>query len=247
MFAPCRFMLWSMKTLPARSATRHAIVTRSGSASRSSVRRRRRTRGPGRTCRPRASPGRRSGDPWRRRSWGTRYRLVEQHLDVTGHGQDVLVRVRLERIEVEEEVVGMRHVVAARVERVHLDAAEVGHVEQRGRVVDREVVDAVRLRVLGQDRASASSPACAREPSSRRRTAPRRRRASASSSADVRRGTGRSAARRSSSRRSGRPSCSPRSSRRPCSGWTAGARVRRPRPTTRRRPCARRARWETRP
>ena len=32
MFAPCRFMLWSMKTLPARSATRHAIVTRSGSA-----------------------------------------------------------------------------------------------------------------------------------------------------------------------------------------------------------------------
>ncbi len=32
MFAPCRFMLWSMKTFPARSATRHAIVTRSGSA-----------------------------------------------------------------------------------------------------------------------------------------------------------------------------------------------------------------------
>ena len=32
MFAPRRFMLWSMKILPERSATRQAIVTRSGSA-----------------------------------------------------------------------------------------------------------------------------------------------------------------------------------------------------------------------
>ena len=33
MFAPCRFMLWSMKIFPERSATRQAIVTLSGSAS----------------------------------------------------------------------------------------------------------------------------------------------------------------------------------------------------------------------
>ena len=32
MLAPCRFMLWSMNTLPVRSAIFHAIVTRSGSA-----------------------------------------------------------------------------------------------------------------------------------------------------------------------------------------------------------------------
>ena len=32
MLAPCRFMLWSMKILPVRSAMRQAIVTRSGSA-----------------------------------------------------------------------------------------------------------------------------------------------------------------------------------------------------------------------
>ena len=34
MFAPERFMLWSMKILPVRSAIFHAIVTRSGSAPR---------------------------------------------------------------------------------------------------------------------------------------------------------------------------------------------------------------------
>ena len=33
MFAPERFMLWSMKIFPVRSAIFHAIVTRSGSAS----------------------------------------------------------------------------------------------------------------------------------------------------------------------------------------------------------------------
>ena len=36
MFAPERFMLWSMKILPVRSAIFHAIVTRSGSACRMS-------------------------------------------------------------------------------------------------------------------------------------------------------------------------------------------------------------------
>ena len=36
MFAPLRFMLWSMKILPVRSAIFQAIVTRSGSAPRMS-------------------------------------------------------------------------------------------------------------------------------------------------------------------------------------------------------------------
>ncbi len=34
MFAPTRFMLWSMKTLPVRLRISHSIVTRSGSAAR---------------------------------------------------------------------------------------------------------------------------------------------------------------------------------------------------------------------
>ena len=64
--------------------------------------------------------------------------------------EDVLVRVGLERIEVEEEVVGMLHVLATGMERVHLDAAQVDDVEQGGRVVDDQVIDHSGLRVLRQ-------------------------------------------------------------------------------------------------
>ena len=80
--------------------------------------------------------------------------LVEQHLDVPSHREHVLVRVRLERVEVEEQVVRMRDVAAACVQRVELDAAQVGDVEQSGGVVDREVVDLALLRIVALDHAS---------------------------------------------------------------------------------------------
>ena len=89
--------------------------------------------------------------------------LIEDDLDVAGDGQDVLVRVRLERVEVEEQVVGVRDVLAAGVQRMHLDAAEVRDVEQRRGVVDHQVVDPAALRVVRVDlHSDAPSPACGR-------------------------------------------------------------------------------------
>ncbi len=80
---------------------------------------------------------------------------VEQHAHVPRHRQDVVVGVGLERVEVEEQVVGVRRVLAARVQRVHLDAAEVRDEQQRREVVDDEVVDHAGLRVLAQHAAAA--------------------------------------------------------------------------------------------
>ena len=54
-------------------------------------------------------------------------------------------------VEVEEQVVRMRDVAAARVQRVELDAAQVGDVEQAGGVADRQVVDLALLRVVALD------------------------------------------------------------------------------------------------
>ena len=42
--------------------------------------------------------------------------------------EDVLVSVGLERIEIEEQVVGVLDVITPGMQRVHLDAAEVGDV-----------------------------------------------------------------------------------------------------------------------
>ena len=49
---------------------------------------------------------------------------------------DELPRVALARVEVDQQVVGPLDVVHARVPRVQLDAAEVDHPGERGRVVD---------------------------------------------------------------------------------------------------------------
>ena len=60
---------------------------------------------------------------------------VQHHLDQLGHGADVLVGVRLERVEVEEGVVGPVKGAGPRVQGVHLDAAQVDHVQQAGPVL----------------------------------------------------------------------------------------------------------------
>ncbi len=67
--------------------------------------------------------------------------------------EHVLVGVRLEGIQVEEEVVGVPDGLARRVERMHLDRTQVGDEQQRRQVIDGEVVDLSGLRVLGIDRA----------------------------------------------------------------------------------------------
>jgi hypothetical protein len=80
--------------------------------------------------------------------------LVEQHLHVARDREDVLVGVGRERVQIEEEVVGMLDVLAPRMQRVHLDAAEVGDVQHRGRVVHDEVVDHPGLGILREDLAA---------------------------------------------------------------------------------------------
>ena len=142
-------------------------------------------------------------------------------------GEDVFVGVRLERIEVEEQVVGMRDVLAPGMQRMHLDAAEVRDVEQRRACRRPSGSRSGRASSRPSGPCSdAPSPACGRAPSSRRSVAPPRRRASASSSAAALRGAVRSGPRCSSSRRGGRPSCTPRRARRPCPGSRGAGRVR---------------------
>ena len=66
---------------------------------------------------------------------------VQHHLDQLGHGADVLVGVRLEGVEVEEGVVGPVQGAGPRVQGVHLDAAEVDHVQQAGQVLGEHELD----------------------------------------------------------------------------------------------------------
>ena len=80
--------------------------------------------------------------------------LLEQDLDVPGHVQHVVVRVRRERVQIEEQVVGVLDILTSRVKRVHLDRPEVRDEQERGEVVDGQVVDPPRLRVFRQDGAS---------------------------------------------------------------------------------------------
>ena len=80
--------------------------------------------------------------------------LIEEDLDVPSDREDVLVGVRRERVEVEEQVVRVGDVGAPRVERMELDAAEVRDEQQAGGVGDRHVVDQALLAVVAGDRAA---------------------------------------------------------------------------------------------
>jgi hypothetical protein len=66
---------------------------------------------------------------------------VQDDLDQLGHGADVLIGVGLERVEVEEGVVGPVQGAGPRVQRVHLDAAQVDHVQQAGQVLGEHELD----------------------------------------------------------------------------------------------------------
>ncbi len=77
----------------------------------------------------------------------------ERGSDVARDDQDVL-EARAHRVEVEEEVVGRVDRRAPRVERVHLDAAEVRDEQERGEVVHHQVADHAVLAVVGQDGAA---------------------------------------------------------------------------------------------
>jgi hypothetical protein len=66
---------------------------------------------------------------------------VQDHLDQLGHGADVPIGVRLERVQVEEGVVGPVQGAGPRVQRVHLDAAQVDHVQQAGPVLGEHELD----------------------------------------------------------------------------------------------------------
>ncbi len=188
MLAPCRFMLWSMKTLPGaiRDLPCHRDAVGVGLRDHPSARTDERSYLP---VGVRASLHRhvdlQTGGARRLRIRG-QAQLVEEDLDVASDREDVLVRVGLEGIEVEEQVVGVLDVLAAGMQRVHLDAAQVDDVQQRGRVVDHQVVDLAALRVVRVAPCSdGPSPAYARGRSSRRSGDPPRRPASASSSAVV--------------------------------------------------------------
>jgi hypothetical protein len=77
---------------------------------------------------------------------------VQHHLDQLGHGADVLIGVRLERVEVEEGVVRPVQGAGPRVQRVHLDAAQVDHIEQAGPVLGEGELHHPRVLLGGHGR-----------------------------------------------------------------------------------------------
>jgi len=71
---------------------------------------------------------------------GAQPELVAHDPAHEGDGQHGLER-DVERIEVEEEVVGRLHAAAPGVQRMELDAAHVRHEQERGDVVHHQVLD----------------------------------------------------------------------------------------------------------
>jgi hypothetical protein len=79
---------------------------------------------------------------------------VEDDLYVSRDREHVVVRDRFERIEVEEEVIGVLDAPAPRMERMELDAPEVDDEQEGREVLHHEVVDDAGLRVAAQDGAT---------------------------------------------------------------------------------------------
>ena len=80
---------------------------------------------------------------------------LARHPDERGHCQDILEARRRKRIEIEEEVVRCLDGPTPGMQRVELDASEVGHEQQAGAVLHHQVVDDL---VLGRPPPSLAGP-----------------------------------------------------------------------------------------